>query len=102
MIFKNKTKSRQADHIIESQRLCQNLRQMFTANLWTEHRVPSGGVGEGTVGAEGVCSSLGGAIVSIDQTLRSSWGLDQRVHMEGPMAPAPYVALLDISGRRGP
>ena len=49
---------------------------MLTANHWTEHRVPDGGVGEGTEGAEGVCSPMEGATVSTGQTPWSSWGLD--------------------------
>ena len=30
------------------------------------------------------------------------WTMNERLHIEGPMAPAAYVALLDISGRSGP
>jgi hypothetical protein len=36
-------------------------------------RVPDGGVGEGTEGAEGVCSPMEGATVSIPQILGASW-----------------------------
>ena len=64
---------------------------MLAANYWTECRVPDGGVGEGTEEAEGVCSLMEGATVSTGQMPWSSWGLDQRVHMEGPMALTAYV-----------
>jgi hypothetical protein len=42
----------------------------------------------------GVCKPMEGATVSTDQTPRSSWDrtANQRVHMEGPMALATYVA----------
>ena len=69
---------------------------MFTANHWIEHRDPNGGVGEGTEGAEGVCSPMEGATVSTGQTpppgAPRDWTTNQRVHMEGPMALATYVA----------
>ena len=41
---------------------------MLSASLWIEHRDPSGGVGEGAKGTEGVFSPTGGATVSTDQT----------------------------------
>lgn len=64
---------------------------MLTANHWTERGVSSGGVGEGTEGAEGVCSNMVGATVSTGQT---PWDCttNQRVHIEGPIAPATRVA----------
>ena len=49
---------------------------MLAANHWTELGVPDGGVGEGTEGAEGVCSPMEGATVSTGQTPQSSQGLD--------------------------
>ena len=57
--------------------------------------VPDGGIGEGTEGYEGVFSSMWGANVSTGQTPTPSWssrGLNQTVHMEGPMALATYVS----------
>jgi hypothetical protein len=68
---------------------------MLTANLWTEHRVPSGGVGEGTEGAEGVCSPIEGATVSTGHTPWSSWETDQRIHIGGTHGSG------HIRGRRG-
>ena len=69
--------------------------------------VPDGGDGEGTEGAERVCSPLEGARGSTGETLWSSQGLDhQPENTNGaPMVLATYVlemALLDISGRKGP
>ena len=63
---------------------------MIAVNHWTEHRVPDGGVEEGTEGAEGVCIPMEGAMVSTSQTPRNSRGLEssnQRIHM----APVAYV-----------
>ena len=40
---------------------------MLAANHWTESGVPDGGVGDGTKGAEEVCSPMEGASVSTDQ-----------------------------------
>jgi hypothetical protein len=65
---------------------------MFSANHWTEHRVPNEGVREGTEGAEGVCNSIGRTIISTNQSPQSSKDHYQGVHMEGPMAPATYIA----------
>jgi hypothetical protein len=49
---------------------------MFAANHWTEHGVPDGGVEEGSEGAKGVCSPMGGgATVSSGQMPCSSCGL---------------------------
>lgn len=61
---------------------------------WTELRVPDRGVGEGTEGPEGVCHPVGGARVSTGQAPRAhrDWITNQRVHREGPMALAMYVA----------
>jgi hypothetical protein len=63
-------------------------RQMLEANHWTEHRVLNGGVIERTEGAEGVCNPIGRTTISTNQIPQSS----QRVHMEGPMTLATYVA----------
>jgi len=53
---------------------------------------PNGGIRERTEGAEGVCNPIGRTI-STNQIPQSSQGLNhQRVHMEGPMTPAAYVA----------
>ena len=68
---------------------------MLSANHWTEHGVSNGGVGEGTEGAERVCSPMEGATVSTTvQTLEAprDWTTNLRIHMEGPMAPATYIA----------
>ena len=40
---------------------------MLAANHWTEPGVPNEGVGEGTEGAERVCSPMEGATVSTGQ-----------------------------------
>jgi hypothetical protein len=37
---------------------------MLTANHWTEHRDPNGGVRERTEGAEGVCNPIGRTTIS--------------------------------------
>ena len=44
------------------------------------------------------CSPMEGATVSTSQTPWSSrdWSINQRVHMEGPMAQAAYVAEDDL------
>jgi hypothetical protein len=67
---------------------------MLAANHWTGRRVPDGGVEEGTEGVEGVCSPVGGTTESSGQTpgAPKDWITNQRVHMEGPMSPATYVA----------
>jgi hypothetical protein len=80
---------------------------MLTANYWTEHGVPNGGVRERTEGAEGVCNPIGGTTISTNQiplelpgtkpptkkyTWRDPWFW---AHMWQRMA------LLDIN-RRGP
>jgi hypothetical protein len=89
-----------------SSRSWQIQRWMLAANHWTEHRVPNGGVGEGTR-VEVACSPIKGATMSTDQIPWRSQGLDHkpeytwrdpwlRLHMWQSMA------LLDISGRGGP
>jgi hypothetical protein len=50
--------------------------QTLTANHWTEHRVPNGGVRERTKGVEGVCSPIERATISTNQTPQSSQGLN--------------------------
>jgi hypothetical protein len=37
---------------------------MLSANRWTEHRVPKGGVRERTEGSEGICSPIGRKTIS--------------------------------------
>jgi hypothetical protein len=65
---------------------------MFTANHWTERRVPDQRV-EGTEGTDGVCSLIRRAIVSTGQTHCSQdWTTNQRIHMELTMVPSAYVA----------
>ena len=67
---------------------------MISAKYWTECRVSDGGVGEETEGADRVCSPMGGATVSTSQTpgAPSDWTTNKRVHIEGPMTLATYVA----------
>jgi hypothetical protein len=68
---------------------------MLAANHWTEHGFPDGGVGEGTKGAVGVCSPMGGGHNSVnrpDPRAPRDWTTNQRVPMKGPMALASYVA----------
>jgi hypothetical protein len=50
---------------------------MLAANHSTELRVPDGGVGEGTEGAEWVCSLMEGTIVSTGQT---PWSFQELNH----------------------
>jgi hypothetical protein len=66
---------------------------MHAAYHWTERGVLDR-VGEGTEGAEGVCSPMLGATVSTDQSSRGpgDWTTDQNVHIEGAMDPVAYVA----------
>ena len=52
---------------------------MLTANYWTEHGVPNGGVRERTEGAEGVCNPIEKTTISTNQTLQSSQVLNQGV-----------------------
>ena len=52
---------------LSHEKLCQSLTNtevMLAVNHLTEHRVPDGGTGEGTEGAEWVCSPMEGATVS--------------------------------------
>ena len=70
---------------------------MLAANHWTEHGVPDRGVREGTEEAKGIYSPMEGATVSTNQTLTlprapRDWTTNQRIHMEGPIAPVAYVA----------
>jgi hypothetical protein len=83
-------------------------RWMLAPNHWTECRVLDGGVGEGTVGAEGICNRMEGAAVSTSQIPQNSRGT-------GPPTTEftrrdswlwlhkwQRMALMNISGRRGP
>ena len=67
---------------------------MLSANHWTEHRVPSGGVRERNEGAEGDCNPIGRTMISTYQTPQSSQELNhQPKSTHGrTMAPAAYVA----------
>jgi hypothetical protein len=51
-------------------------RQMLSANHWSEHGIPNGGVRERTEGAEGVSNPLGRTTISINQLPQSSQGLN--------------------------
>ena len=66
---------------------------MLAANHWTERGVPDGGVGEGTEGAEGVCSPMGEQQCQLARLSRAPWvwTTNQRIHMERPTAPATHV-----------
>jgi hypothetical protein len=67
---------------------------MLTANHWTEHNVPDGGIKERTEGDEGVCNPKGRTRISTRETPRAPRDLttNQRVHMYGSMAPVAYVS----------
>jgi hypothetical protein len=68
---------------------------MLAANHWTEHRDPNGGVGEGTEGAEGVCSPVGRTTRLTSQIPHQELlgtRPPTKEYMEEPMALAPYVA----------
>jgi hypothetical protein len=56
--------------------------------------VGEGGVGEGTEGAEGVCSPMEGATGQNPCLLPApgDWTTNQRIHAEGPMVLAAFVA----------
>jgi hypothetical protein len=73
-----------------------------TIGLSSGIRVPDGGIGEGTEGAEGGCSPTEGATVSVGQIPRApgDWTTNQKVHMEEPMTPAMYVAENDLVGHK--
>lgn len=79
---------------------------MLSANHWTECVVPDGGVGEGTEGAEGVCSPMEGATVSTGQTPPPVGVPRDWITKEYTWRLWPHMwqrmALLYISGRRGP
>jgi hypothetical protein len=68
--------------------------------------VPNGGIGEGTEGAEEVCSLMWGVTVLTCQTVppapRSEaprdWTTNQRVHVERPSALTTYVAEVGLVG----
>jgi|UPI0000486DB7 hypothetical protein len=78
---------------------------MPEANHWIELLgVPDGGVGKGTEGAEEVCRPMGGE--QRCQQARApgapgDWTTNQRIHMEGPMALAMYVAEDGLVGHQG-
>jgi hypothetical protein len=55
---------------------------MLAANPWTEHRDSNERIRERTEGVEGFWNPIG----------RKTISTNQRVHMEGPMVPASYVA----------
>ena len=67
---------------------------MLPTNYWTEHGGPDGGVGGGTEGAEGCCCH--GESNSINRPTPpgspGDWTTNQRIHMEGYMVLAEYVA----------
>jgi hypothetical protein len=75
---------------------------MLIAIHWTKRRAPSGGVGEGKEMRVFVaprkeqqqCQQARSPRVSRD------WTTNQRVHMEGPMALATYVAEDGLVGRQ--
>jgi hypothetical protein len=64
---------------------------MLEANHWTELRVPSRGVREGTEEVEGVCNPIGRTTISTNQNPQNSQGLSH-VYKGVHMAPAAYVA----------
>jgi hypothetical protein len=61
-----------------SARAWQMKRWILTANHWTEHRGPNGGVRERTEGTEGFCSLIGRKTISTNQTTQSSQGLNHQ------------------------
>jgi len=67
---------------------------MLTANHWTVNGVPYGLVRERTEGAEEIFNLIGRTTISTKQTHQSSKNetTNQKLHMEGPMIPATYVA----------
>ena len=73
---------------------------MLIASHWTDHGVSSGGVRERTEGAEEVCNPIGRTKISTNQTSPEFPGAKpptkEYIHMEGPMAPAAYVAEDDL------
>ena len=75
---------------------------MLSANHWTECGVPDGGVGEGIEGAEGVCSPMEEQQCqqAIPSRAPRDWTTNQRIHMEGPMTLATYVAENGLVGHQ--
>jgi hypothetical protein len=67
---------------------------MLTANLKTEHGESSGGVRGNTEGAEVVCNPKARTTYQPARLSRPPMDetTNQRVHMEGPIAPAAYIA----------
>ena len=61
-----------------SDRVWQVQRWMFTANHWTEHRVPNREAREKTEGAEGAWSPIGGTTIRIYQNPQSSQRLNHQ------------------------
>jgi hypothetical protein len=53
-------------------------RWMFSANHWTEHKVPNGGARESTQGTEGACNPIGGTIIGTNQSSQSSQRLNHQ------------------------
>ena len=86
---------------LSPKRLCQSLTNT-KADACTEYEDSNGEIGEGTEGAEGFCHLMEGATVSTGQTPRSpgDWTTNQRGLMEGPMAPATYVAEFGLDGHQ--
>ena len=68
-------------------------RWMISANHWSEHKLPNGGARESTKGAEGTCSSIGGATIWTNQYPQNSQGLNHQ---------PKRMTLLYINGRRRP
>jgi hypothetical protein len=77
-----------------SARVWQIQRWRLTANHWTEHRIPKGGVRERTEGPDEVCKPIGRTAISTNQTPSELPGTktSTRVHMKVPMTPATHVA----------
>jgi hypothetical protein len=71
---------------------------MLAANHLTEQGDPNGGVRGRTEGAEVVCKLIRRTTMSTNQIPPELLGINpnQRIHMEGPMAPASYVAEVDL------
>jgi hypothetical protein len=67
---------------------------MLTDNHCREHKFPKGGVGEGTEGAEGVCSPIGEQHCQPARLpgVPGDWNSNQRIHMEGHVVLAAYKA----------
>jgi hypothetical protein len=67
---------------------------MYTAKHWTEHGDPNGEVQARIVGVEEVCNHIGRIIISTNQNLQSSQGLNhQPKSTHGlPIVTSGYVA----------